>query len=164
MHRPIMVPEILEILAPKPGDFAIDATLGYGGHTAALLDAVLPGGRVLALDVDPIELPKTAARLRALDMPPDALLIRRPHDLDVTRHFDLEILARMLLEIGDAIEIQRIDNRAIAAARVETIEVCDFAVILEHDPVGRAVSERLDDSQGTHMQRLMHGTSKRSLP
>jgi len=77
MHRPIMVPEILEILAPKPGDFAIDATLGYGGHTAALLDAVLPGGRVLALDVDPIELPKTAARLRALDMPPDALLIRR---------------------------------------------------------------------------------------
>jgi 16S rRNA (cytosine1402-N4)-methyltransferase len=77
MHRPIMVPEILEILAPKAGDFAIDATLGYGGHTAALLDAVLPGGRVLALDVDPIELPKTEARLRATGIPPDALMIRR---------------------------------------------------------------------------------------
>jgi 16S rRNA (cytosine1402-N4)-methyltransferase len=77
MHRPIMVPEILEILAPKAGDFAIDATLGYGGHTAALLDAVLPGGRVLALDVDPIELPKTEARLRATAIPADALMIRR---------------------------------------------------------------------------------------
>jgi 16S rRNA (cytosine1402-N4)-methyltransferase len=77
MHRPIMVPEILEILAPKAGDFAVDATLGYGGHTAALLDAVLPGGRVLALDVDPIELPKTEARLRATGIPPDALIIRR---------------------------------------------------------------------------------------
>jgi 16S rRNA (cytosine1402-N4)-methyltransferase len=77
MHRPIMVPEILEILAPKAGDFAIDATLGYGGHTAALLDAVLPGGRVLALDVDPVELPKTEARLRATGIPPDALMIRR---------------------------------------------------------------------------------------
>ena len=77
MHRAIMVQEILEVLAPKPGDFAIDATLGYGGHTAALLKAVLPGGRVLALDVDPIELPKTEARLRAMDIPPDALMIRR---------------------------------------------------------------------------------------
>ena len=77
MHRPIMVPEIMEILAPKPGDFAVDATMGYGGHTAALLEAVRPGGRVLALDVDPIELPKTEARFRAMDIPPDALMIRR---------------------------------------------------------------------------------------
>ena len=77
MHRPIMVPEIMEILAPEPGDFAVDATMGYGGHTAALLEAVRPGGRVLALDVDPIELPKTEARFRAMDIPPDALVIRR---------------------------------------------------------------------------------------
>jgi 16S rRNA (cytosine1402-N4)-methyltransferase len=77
MHRPIMVQEIMEILAPKPGDFAVDATMGYGGHTAALLEAVQPGGRVLALDVDPIELPKTEARFRALDIPPEALMIRR---------------------------------------------------------------------------------------
>jgi 16S rRNA (cytosine1402-N4)-methyltransferase len=77
MHRPIMVPQILEILAPKPGGFAVDATMGYGGHTAALLEAVRPGGRVLALDVDPIELPKTEARFRAMDIPPDTLMIRR---------------------------------------------------------------------------------------
>jgi 16S rRNA (cytosine1402-N4)-methyltransferase len=76
-HRSIMVREILEALAPRPGDFAVDATLGYGGHTSALLDAVLPGGRVLALDVDPIELPRTEARLRAMNIPPGALIIRR---------------------------------------------------------------------------------------
>ena len=85
MHRSIMVQEILEILAPKPGDFAIDATLGYGGHTAALLKAVLPGGRVLALDVDPIELPKTEARLRAMDVPPDTLMIRRSNFAGLAR-------------------------------------------------------------------------------
>jgi len=65
MHRPIMVGEILEVLAPVPGDFAVDATLGYGGHATALLQAVLPGGRLLGLDVDPIELPKTESRLRS---------------------------------------------------------------------------------------------------
>jgi 16S rRNA (cytosine1402-N4)-methyltransferase len=84
-HRAIMVQEVLEILAPKPGDFAIDATLGYGGHTVALLGAVLPGGRVLALDVDPIELPKTEARLRAMDIPPDALTIRRSNFAGLAR-------------------------------------------------------------------------------
>jgi 16S rRNA (cytosine1402-N4)-methyltransferase len=77
MHRPIMVAEILEVLAPRPGDFAVDATLGYGGHTAALLERVLPGGRVLALDVDPIELPRTEARLRAGGADPDSLVVRR---------------------------------------------------------------------------------------
>jgi len=69
-HRPIMVREILEVLAPAPGDFAVDCTLGYGGHAEALLAAIQPGGRLLGLDVDPIELPKTELRLRALGYGP----------------------------------------------------------------------------------------------
>jgi 16S rRNA (cytosine1402-N4)-methyltransferase len=77
MHRPIMVREILEILAPQPGETAVDCTLGYGGHARELLAAVQPGGRLLALDADPIELPKTEARLRALGYPPESLLVRR---------------------------------------------------------------------------------------
>jgi 16S rRNA (cytosine1402-N4)-methyltransferase len=65
-HRPIMVAEILQVLAPKPGDVAVDCTLGYGGHTQEILAKILPGGKLLGLDHDPIELPKTEARLRAL--------------------------------------------------------------------------------------------------
>ena len=65
-HRPIMVAEILTALAPQPGEFAVDCTLGYGGHTQEILAKILPGGRLLGLDHDPIELPKTEARLRAL--------------------------------------------------------------------------------------------------
>jgi 16S rRNA (cytosine1402-N4)-methyltransferase len=70
-HRPIMVREILEVLSPRPGDFAVDCTLGYGGHAEALLAAIQPGGRLMGLDVDPIELPKTELRLRALGFGPD---------------------------------------------------------------------------------------------
>lgn len=76
-HRPIMVPEILEALAPRPGEDAVDCTLGYGGHASALLTAVQPGGRLLGVDADPIELPKTEARLRGLGFPPDAVVVRR---------------------------------------------------------------------------------------
>ncbi|MEK7707239.1 MAG: 16S rRNA (cytosine(1402)-N(4))-methyltransferase RsmH, partial [Verrucomicrobiota bacterium] len=64
-HRPIMVAEILEVLVPMPGEVAVDCTLGYGGHAQEILARLQPGGRLLGLDADPVELPKTEARLRA---------------------------------------------------------------------------------------------------
>lgn len=76
-HRPIMVREIMEILAPQPGEIAIDATLGYGGHTREILQAIAPGGRLIGLDVDPVELPKTEARLRALGFGPEVFTAQR---------------------------------------------------------------------------------------
>jgi len=77
MHRPVMVHEVMEVLDPQSGELAIDCTLGYGGHAAALLPALQPGGRLIGLDVDPIELPKAEARLRALEFGPDALTVYR---------------------------------------------------------------------------------------
>ena len=70
-HRPIMVAEILEALAPKPGELAVDCTLGYGGHAREILARLQPGGRLLGLDADPVELPKTEARLRAAGFGPE---------------------------------------------------------------------------------------------
>jgi len=64
-HRPIMVAEILSVLALQPGERAVDCTLGFGGHAREMLPLLGPRGRLVGLDVDPIELPKTAARLRA---------------------------------------------------------------------------------------------------
>ena len=55
-HRPIMVRELLDILAPKPGDLIADCTLGYGGHARELLAAIQPGGHLIGLDTDPLEL------------------------------------------------------------------------------------------------------------
>lgn len=76
-HRPIMVAEILEVLAPQPGEVAIDCTLGHGGHAAAILPRLQPGGRLLGLDADPIELPKTEARLRSLGFDPESFVADR---------------------------------------------------------------------------------------
>jgi hypothetical protein len=61
-----MVAEILQVLALKPGDLAVDCTLGYGGHAQEILAKLLPGGKLLGLDQDPLQLPKTEARLWAL--------------------------------------------------------------------------------------------------
>src|SRR5262245_31768161 len=93
-HRPIMVREVLEVLAPKAREVAVDCTLGYGGHAVALLSAIQPGGRLIGLDVDPIELPKTEARLRALGFGPDTFSVHRTNYAG---------LARLLREPADIV-------------------------------------------------------------
>lgn len=72
-HRPIMVAEVLGALAPRPGDLAVDCTLGHGGHAREILPRLMPGGRLIGIDADPIELPRAEARLRGLGFGPDAL-------------------------------------------------------------------------------------------
>ena len=62
-HRPICVAPILDILAPRPGEIGLDATLGYGGHARELLARIAPGGHLHATDVDPVEMPRTVRRL-----------------------------------------------------------------------------------------------------
>ena len=74
-HRPICVAEVLEILQPKPGETALDATLGYGGHTSEIFPLLQPGGRMIVLDQDPIERPKAEARLRAKGFPEKSLIV-----------------------------------------------------------------------------------------
>jgi len=77
MHVPIMVPEILDVLDPQPGELIVDCTLGYGGHTRELLGRIQPGGCLIGLDVDPVEQPRTEQRLRDLGFGPETFLARR---------------------------------------------------------------------------------------
>ncbi len=76
-HRPIMVAEILDVLAPQPGETAVDCTLGYGGHAQEILPRLQPGGRLIGLDADPLELAKTESRLRALGFGAETFGVQR---------------------------------------------------------------------------------------
>ena len=76
-HRPIMVAEVLECLRPVPGEVAVDCTLGGGGHARAILARLQPGGKLLGLDVDSVELPRTEASLRASGFGPETFVARR---------------------------------------------------------------------------------------
>jgi len=76
-HLPIMVDEILDVLRPLPGEFAVDCTLGYGGHSRALLARIAPDGHLLALDVDAQELARTEQRLRSQGSGPEMLTVRK---------------------------------------------------------------------------------------
>jgi 16S rRNA (cytosine1402-N4)-methyltransferase len=77
MHIPICVNEILEFLQIKPGQIGLDATLGYGGHSSKMLECLDSKGHLYALDVDPIELPKTKDRLSKLGYGSDILTVKQ---------------------------------------------------------------------------------------
>ena len=63
VHIPVMPDETLAALQPHAGGRYLDGTLGGAGHTQLLLDASAPGGRVLAIDADPLALERARALL-----------------------------------------------------------------------------------------------------
>lgn len=77
MHLSICVNEIIEILKPQAGQLGLDATLGFGGHTQALLSHVRPEGCVVGIDVDPIEISRTEKRLRELGFSEEELKVQQ---------------------------------------------------------------------------------------
>jgi 16S rRNA (cytosine1402-N4)-methyltransferase len=62
-HEPVLLREVIDLLAPRPGSTVVDVTLGAGGHTEALLEAIGPDGRVVGIDRDPHALEIASARL-----------------------------------------------------------------------------------------------------
>lgn len=101
-HISVLLEEATDGLALRPGDRAIDGTLGGGGHTARMLEATAPDGRVLGLDADPDAIARVRLRF------PDALLADRlvtvqsdyEHMLDVAQAHGFEQVQGILLDLG----------------------------------------------------------------
>ncbi len=110
-HRPIMVEEVLRCFRPRPGDVAVDCTLGGGGHARAILERVQPGGRLIGLDVDPIELPRTEARLRAAGFGPETFVAHHRNFAGLPQVLAAEGLAAADLILADlGVSSMQLDN------------------------------------------------------
>jgi 16S rRNA (cytosine1402-N4)-methyltransferase len=65
-HVPVLLEETLEYLNVRPGGVVVDATLGLGGHSAAIARKLGAGGKLICFDRDPEAMAKAQARLNAL--------------------------------------------------------------------------------------------------
>ena len=51
-HTPVLLEPVLAMLKPHPGQACVDCTLGRGGHAAAIIPRLGPGGHYIGLDTD----------------------------------------------------------------------------------------------------------------
>jgi 16S rRNA (cytosine1402-N4)-methyltransferase len=110
-HRAIMIDEVMAVLAPRPGDVAVDCTLGFGAHAQALLTRIQPGGALIGLDVDPIELPRTVDRLRAAGFHENTFRAHRSNFAGLAQVLAAERLGRADLILADlGVSSMQLDN------------------------------------------------------
>ncbi len=187
MHRPVCVKEILEILAPQPGDVGLDATLGYGGHAQEVLKRIIPGGRLFGIDVDPVELPRTELRLRKLGFPEESLTIRRTnfagigqlvHEVPGGFDFILADLGVSSMQLDNPargftfkadgpLDLRMNPNRGKPAwAWLESVDESDLIEVLRHnadephaESIGRSICARRKEIQTTsHLADIVRRT------
>lgn len=98
LHRPVLLHEVLAHLDPKPGETWVDCTLGGGGHSAAIAEKLLPGGRLIALDQDAtmIEL----ARPRLADLPVTIENANFDQLKDVLENLNIAAVDGVLADLG----------------------------------------------------------------
>ncbi len=112
-HTPVLLHEVLQFLNPKLGDFIIDGTMNGGGHTAAILEAVGPTGRVLGIDLDEAMVAK--ARARFADQKNMFCICGNYADLpDILQEKKMGLADGLLLDLGFSSEQLRDSGRGFS--------------------------------------------------
>jgi len=146
-HRPIMVDEVLGCLRPVAGEVAVDCTLGGGGHAQAILERVQPGGRLIGLDVDPLELPRTEARLRAAGFGEETFVARHGNFAGLPQVLATEGLTAADMILADlGVSSMQIDNPARGFSYKEPGPL-DMRMNPSRGEPASALLARLDEAQ-----------------
>src|SRR5438309_9512169 len=108
-HRPVLVREAIELLAPRPGALVLDATCGGGGHSEGVLKT---GADVVALDQDPDAIAEATNSLSEFG---NRVTLRQAN----FRHVD-----SVLVEVMVVIFVVAIVDFVVSSFRLENAEYC----------------------------------------
>jgi 16S rRNA (cytosine1402-N4)-methyltransferase len=143
VHASVLVAEVVSALQPGSQGTYVDATVGYGGHTAALLDA--GAGLVIGIDRDPEAI--AACRTRFADRGPRVVLV----------HADFRALARVLADHG-----QTTVDGVVADLGVSSPQLDEAArgFSFRHDG---PLDMRMDPTAGRPLASLLADADERTL-
>jgi 16S rRNA (cytosine1402-N4)-methyltransferase len=160
VHDTVLLSETVAGLAPRAGAVYVDATLGGGGHTEALLEASAPDGQVVALDRDPRAL--SAASERLLRFGERVRLIHAPFSQ----------LAEQLAELGLGRVQGVIADLGVSSPQLDEAErgfslAREGPLDMRMDPTrGKPLSQWLDDLSAEELADAIYelGDERRSRP
>jgi 16S rRNA (cytosine1402-N4)-methyltransferase len=140
-----MLAEVLAHACPQPGDVVVDATVGDGGHARALLEAVMPDGRLIAIDRDPMQVTRAQGALARCG---DRARVVYGNFADLRQILRAEGLAGVDVVVADL--------------GVSAMQLADRSRGLHYKSVG-ALDMRMDMSQGISAAELLHAASETEL-
>lgn len=136
IHTSVLPAEVMSYLAVEPGMTVVDGTLGGGGHTRLLVEAVGPEGRVIALDRDPAAIERGARELAG-----------RPVRFAQANFCDIP-------EVLDALAIERVD-RVLLDIGLSSDQLADDARGFSFDSEG-PLDLRFDPTEGEPAWRMIN--------
>ncbi|QDU70996.1 16S rRNA (cytosine(1402)-N(4))-methyltransferase RsmH [Mucisphaera calidilacus] len=148
-HVPVLLRQTVEALDPQPGETAIDATAGRGGHAEAILERIRPGGRLLLIDRDPGNLAYSRERLAAAARSGDVAL---------------EAYHGSFARLGDAMAEHGLDRADVLLADLgfasNQVDQAERGLAFSEDG---PLDMRLDPTGGTTAADLVAEASEREL-
>jgi 16S rRNA (cytosine1402-N4)-methyltransferase len=145
-HIPVLLEEVLEALAPRPGQTIVDCTLGLGGHSAELLRRLAPTGKLLSIDFDPHNIALARAKLAAV----------KGGNFQIF-HNNFAALPSVLIEAG----IEKVDG-VLADLGVASPQIDDPARGFSYRRPG-PLDMRMDPTRGQPASTLINRLSEREL-
>ncbi len=99
-HEPVLLAEVVAVLAPTSGGIYVDGNVGFGGHATAILEASAPDGRLIGFDWDEAAIERAADRLAPFG---DRVVLIRDNFVTIGRHLrarGIEAVDGILLDLG----------------------------------------------------------------
>ena len=108
IHIPVLLHEVVDYCVPPPQSIFVDGTLGFGGHTEALLKVMSPDSTVIGLDRDPYALAQAKERLKPFEPRVQFVQNNFRHIDTVLSELNIPAVHGILLDIG--ISSYQVDN------------------------------------------------------
>ena len=147
-HISVLLDPVLETLNPQPGQTFADCTLGLGGHSAALLERLGPGGRLISIDFDPANIERGRTRLESV--PPNGATFNLFHN-------NFAALPTVLAGAG----IDKVDG-VLADLGVASPQIDDPARGFSYRQAG-PLDMRMDPTRGKPASDLVNKMPEREL-
>ncbi|MFM1997893.1 MAG: hypothetical protein RLZZ111_2280 [Planctomycetota bacterium] len=143
IHTSVLPAEVMAYLAVAPGMRVVDGTLGGGGHTRLLAEAVGPSGQVIAIDRDPVAIDRGARELAG-----------KPVRFAQANYRDIP-------EVLDALSLTQVD-RVLLDVGLSSDQLADDGRGFSFDSTG-PLDLRFDPTEGEPAWRLVNRMRPESL-
>ncbi len=123
-HISVLLQEVIKYLSPKPGQYFVDCTLGGGGHALELAKQVLPNGKILGLDLDPLAIENTRNKAAKANIKNLVIVQDNFKNLEkiIRAHFNYPI-SGLLLDLGLSSALLETSGRGFSFQKDEPLDM-----------------------------------------